>query len=86
MGSYSIFLKHSVEKDLRRISRDQLPRIMEAIAKLSDEPRPACSRNLVGARQTYRMRVGDYRVLYIVDDSAHIVEVQKVGHRREVYR
>jgi len=69
---------------------DRLPssvfdRITAAIVKLASEPRPRGCRKLRG-RDEYRLRCGDYRVLYAVDDDQRAVEIMSVGHRREVYR
>lgn len=58
---------------------------MDAIRALADDPRPLGSRKLVG-RDSYRIRVGDYRVIYLMDDGEIVVTVLGVGHRREVYR
>jgi mRNA interferase RelE/StbE len=54
--------------------------------ELSSEPRPACSKKLADAGSAYRIRVGDYRVLYEVSDAERIVRVMAVGHRRDVYK
>jgi len=69
---------------------DKLPalihrRISRRILLLEDNPRPTGARKL-GDRDEYRLRVGDYRILYSIDDKGHIVTVFAVGHRREVYR
>lgn len=86
MASYKIILKSSVEKDLKRIDRAQVPRILRAIEDLRSNPFPASSKKLVGSNFTYRIRVGDYRVVYIVNRPLGEIEIQRVGHRKEVYR
>ncbi|MCB0338728.1 MAG: type II toxin-antitoxin system RelE/ParE family toxin [Bdellovibrionales bacterium] len=86
MASYKVTLKKSVEKDLRRIDRVQVPKIVSAIQALSENPFPANSRKLVGSTKTYRVRLGDYRVLYIVDEAVREIEVQAVRHRKDAYR
>jgi mRNA interferase RelE/StbE len=86
MGSYRIEFARSAERDLRRIDRPVVPRIVSAIAGLEANPRPPGTKKLVGADRTYRLRVGDYRVIYTVDDSVFIVSVDRIRHRREVYR
>lgn len=86
MGSYRIEFARSAERDLRRIDRQIVPRIVSAIAVLETDPRPPGTKKLVGADRTYRLRVGDYRVIYTVDDSIFIVSVDRIRHRREVYR
>ncbi len=85
MASFKVFLKSSVEKDLKRIDGSTVPRILSAIEELSDNPCPSSSKKLVGAEQTYRLRVGDYRVVYIVNRLSKEIEVQRVRHRKDVY-
>ena len=86
MASFKISLKNSAEKDLRRIDKSQIARIVTAIQELSTDPFPPASRKLVGSERTYRLRVGDYRVVYLVSAELHEIEVQMIRHRKEVYR
>lgn len=86
MASYKVELKKSVEKDLRKIDSKFIPKIISAIQNLAEEPRPAASRPLVGSQRTYRVRVGDYRIVYLIDDDAALIEVQRVRHRKDVYK
>lgn len=86
MGSYKVTFKRSVEKDLRGIDKSQIPKIISAIEKLEVDPFPSASRQLVGSNKTYRLRIGDYRAVYIVDLEVGLIEVQKISHRKEVYR
>ena len=67
------------------MSSDVLRRLEEAITGLGDEPRPQGARRLQGVEDLYRIRVGDYRVIYQIRDKAVVVLVVKIGHRREVY-
>ena len=85
MASYSIEWKHSAAKDLRRLSRDVIQRVVQAVEQLASDPYPAGVRKLVGSEHTYRIRVGEYRVVYRVFPSVLVVEVIRVGHRRDVY-
>jgi len=85
MGVYSIFFKDSVRKDLDAIPKGDLLRIMERIGNLADDPRPAGSENLSG-QEKYRVRQGNYRIVYSIQDTVLTIWVVKVGHRREVYR
>lgn len=85
MGAYSILLKASVRKDLEGISRPDLRRIMDRIGALADDPRPVGSEKLSG-QERYRIRQGNYRIVYSIEERELIVWVVKVGHRREVYR
>jgi mRNA interferase RelE/StbE len=85
MDVYSIFFKDSVRKDLDFIPNHFLQRIMERIAALAENPRPVGCEKLSG-QEKYRIRQGDYRVIYSIEDTQLTVWVVKVGHRREVYR
>ncbi|SJZ76902.1 mRNA interferase RelE/StbE [Trichlorobacter thiogenes] len=85
MAVYSIFFKESVRKDLSGIANHDLKRIMERISALSENPHPAGSEKLVG-QDRYRIRQGNYRIVYSVQDTELTVWVVKVGHRKEVYR
>ena len=86
MASYRLSLKKSVEKDIRKIDRTQIPAILAAIESLVEDPFPPQSRKLVGSDHTYRLRVGDYRVIYFVFADRHEIEVQLVAHRKNAYR
>jgi len=85
MASYRIEFKRSVKKDVAKIPAKDLKRIMDRIAKLADDPRPADSKSLSG-NDKYRIRQGDYRILYAIEDDVLVIYVVKIGHRREVYR
>lgn len=86
MTFYKLTLKRSVEKDLRKIGKQHLQSLVEAMQSLSEEPLPPQSRKLVGSNQSYRLRVGDYRIVYLVNEVEEEIEVQKVRHRKDVYR
>jgi mRNA interferase RelE/StbE len=85
MAGYSIFFKDSVRKDLDTIPKNDLQRIMERIASLAENPRPPGSEKLSG-QEKYRLRQGNYRVIYAIEETRLTIWVVKVGHRREVYR
>jgi len=86
MGSYRIEWRPSTKKDLKRISKSEIPKIIQAVEELSDEPRPSGCSKLSGGEHTYRIRIGSYRVIYEIHDSFVLIEVVKVGHRKDVYR
>ena len=86
MGSYRIFWKKSVERDLRKIDRQWIPRILEAIESLAENPFPPHCRKLRGAENFYRIRVGDYRVIYMVDTDEKIIVIFYVRHQSEAYK
>jgi len=85
MARYELRFKPSVAKDLRGIPSADLRRILARIETLREDPRPSGSEKL-SAQERYRLRQGDYRILYTVLDDEVMVEIVKVGHRREVYR
>ncbi len=83
---YEIEISRSAEKQLGKLPRGDLERIVRAIRALAHEPRPKGSRKLSGYDDVFRIRVGRFRVLYSVESGRLIIIVLKVGHRREVYR
>lgn len=85
MAQYEIRVLPSVRKDLRRVDKSDVRRILDRIESLAQNPRPDDCRKLTG-RNLYRVRSGVYRILYEIHDDAVVVVVVKVGHRREVYR
>lgn len=86
MGLYRIDTKGSLEHDIRKIERQFIPGILEAIANLSGNPFPVQSRKMKGSDSSYRLRVGDYRVIYQVDTANKIVIVYHARHRKDVYK
>jgi mRNA interferase RelE/StbE len=82
---YEVLLKRSAERELSGLPRPIHDRIVERLTRLAAVPRASGAVKLQG-REAYRMRVGDYRVLYVVDDAHRRIEVVAVGHRRDVYR
>ena len=85
MARYELRFKTSVAKDMRDVPKTDLRRILERIEALRDDPRPIGSEKL-SAQERYRIRQGNYRILYEILDLEVVVEVVKIGHRREVYR
>jgi len=85
MVRYEIVFKRSVYKDLRRLPKSDIKRILARIDSLADNPRPSGAEKLTN-EEKYRIRQGNYRILYRVEDTIITVTIVKVGHRREVYR
>lgn len=83
--SYQVAIKRSAEREMDALPPQIFKRVEVAILGLENLPRPAGCKKLRGLDE-YRLRVGDYRVLYTVDDDMRSVEIIAVGHRREVYR
>jgi mRNA interferase RelE/StbE len=86
MDSFRIEFVRSASKDLRAIDRQMVPRIITAIEELANDPTPIGCKTLVGSDHTYRIRVGDYRVIYDIHGDKLLVSVIRVRHRRDVYR
>lgn len=85
MASYRVLLKRSATKELEALPLKDRRRVVRAIQGLAAEPRPPGSEKLSG-QEKFRLRQGDYRILYSVDDPGTEVTVVKIGHRRDVYR
>ncbi len=85
MESYRIVIKKSAAKEIERIDRKDRIRIVEKIRSLASEPHPAGSKKLSG-QEKYRIRQGNYRILYQVLNEELVIHVVKVGHRRDIYK
>lgn len=85
MIKFNIRFKESVAKDLRQLPVKDIKRILKRIDTLIDEPRPTGCEKL-SAQERYRMRQGNYRIIYEIHDEEQIIIVIKIGHRREVYK
>ena len=86
MASYRLEWRRSTRKDLRRIAPADVAKIIKAAEALLQDPFPPGCTKLSGSQRSYRIRVGDYRILYEVLGDCLVIEVIKVGHRRDVYR
>ncbi len=84
-NSYSVYTTSRADRQLERLDSEVRDRILAVILALGDDPHPVGSTKLKG-RDGYRIRVGDYRALYLVDEENREVTVYRVAHRREVYR
>jgi len=82
---YVVYLKRSAEKELDRLPVEVHNRIVKRLISLKDNPRPFGTKKHLG-REGYRIRVGNYRILYIIDDKEKKIEIVSVAHRKEVYR
>jgi mRNA interferase RelE/StbE len=85
VASYSVRLKPSATKELERVPVEQRRRIATRILSLADNPRPHGCEKLTDD-DLYRIRQGDYRVVYSIEDELFVVRVLRFGHRRDVYR
>ncbi|MBN2514560.1 MAG: type II toxin-antitoxin system RelE/ParE family toxin [Deltaproteobacteria bacterium] len=85
MAEYEIFFKESVWKDLSKIPKNDIKKILSRIKTLGNDPRPPGCEKLTG-RELYRIRQGKYRIVYSIQDNELTVWVVKVGHRKDIYR
>jgi mRNA interferase RelE/StbE len=83
---YTVEFARSADRELERLPAPAGRRILEAIRALQVNPRPPGSKKLVGSETTYRIRVGQYRVVYEIDDRARAVLITRIRHRREAYQ
>ena len=85
MRAYRLEITPSAKKDLESLPKKTRQRVLEAVHKLAVTPRPRGCKKLQGTKDSYRIRVGDYRVIYEVSDEAVTVLIVRVRHRREAY-
>jgi mRNA interferase RelE/StbE len=85
MAEYRIDIKKSAAKELEDIPRRDLRKIIERIRSLGKNPMPHGSEKLSG-QERYRIRQGDYRIVYSIEDKDLLINIVKIGHRREIYR
>lgn len=85
MPDYTITFARPARKELERIDGKSVNRIFPRIEALSREPRPSGCRKLVGNKHLWRIRIGDYRVVYAVYDDKKVIDIITVGHRKDVY-
>jgi mRNA interferase RelE/StbE len=83
---YRVVVERSAEKDMKRLSPKIRTRAATAIWDLAKNPRPAGSRKLAGTEGDWRIRVGDYRIIYEIADEIRIIRINRVRHRSDVYR
>lgn len=82
---YSVVVSRPAQKDIRSLDQIAMSRVMRVLRQLADEPRPHACRKLVTEENLWRIRVGDYRVVYSIDDAASIVNIIGVRHRSKAY-
>ncbi len=82
---YQLVIRPMARKDIERLSLQMQERVLEAVLALREEPRPPGTKKLLGL-EGYRIRIGDYRVLFRIDDEVRLVTIYRVKHRRAAYR
>ncbi len=83
---YKLYLERAAERDLKRLSTENFHRLITEIKMLAKEPRPPGARKIIGSKDDWRIRVGDWRVVYEIDNKQKVVRIMRVRLRREVYR
>ncbi len=82
---YKVLIRKSAIKQLSKLPTKEALWLSKELAKLANDPRPKGSRKLIGYKDLYRIRVGNYRAIYIIEDKIRIVEVTKIGDRKDIY-
>jgi mRNA interferase RelE/StbE len=86
VASYALDIKPSAQKELDALNDTLFGRIDRKILALADDPRPLGCKKLKGYKDLWRIRVGDYRVIYSINDAVNAVDITRVAHRKEVYK
>ena len=86
MKEYKIFWKKSAYKELSFLPVNTYSKILEIVSKLIYEPRPIKSKKLFTLENHYRIRIGDYRLIYSISDDKLIIEIIRIGHRKDIYK
>ena len=85
MAKYKIEIKKSAAKELNKLPLNDLKKIIRKIHNLADNPKPSDCKKITG-EEKYRIRSGNYRILYLIEDNILMIYIVKIGHRRDVYR
>jgi mRNA interferase RelE/StbE len=85
-ASYQVLLAKSASRELQRLPTKAQERIIQALENLQLDPRPKSSKKLVGSTNLWRVRSGDYRIIYEIDDVHRIMDVSAIRHRSDAYR
>ena len=84
---YQVIFTKRAAKEVKQLNKTDIPRIIEKAESLGNDPRPEGSKKLAGSKEDlWRVRVGDYRIIYLIEEEVKIVKVTKIGHRKDAYR
>ena len=83
--AYTVAISNSAQKEIKNLEQGVMARMIRSVRSLADEPRPPGCRKLVGSHNRWCVRVGDYRVIYTVDDAGRVIEIVAVRHRSKAY-
>lgn len=85
MKRYNVVLTQTAEKELRRLPSRVIEKIVIVLKSLEENPRPAGCKKLKGYKNLWRIRVGDYRLIYAIEEVIMLVDVREIGHRKDIY-
>lgn len=85
MKRYTVVLTQTAEKELHKLPLRMIEKIVDALKSLEENPRPLGCKKLKGYKNLWRVRVGDYWIIYSVDDIILLVDIREVGHRKDIY-
>lgn len=86
MKQYNVVLSKTAEKDLYKLPSQIISKIIPALQSLENNPRPSGCKKLKGFTNLWRIRVGNYRIIYAIDEVITLVDVREIGHRKDVYK
>ncbi|MBL7697596.1 MAG: type II toxin-antitoxin system RelE/ParE family toxin [Chitinophagaceae bacterium] len=85
MKRYRVVLTQTAEKELRRLPSQVIEKIVTVLRSLEENPRPAGCKKLKGYKNLWRVRVGDYRLIYAIEEVIMLIDVREIGHRKDIY-
>jgi len=83
---YEVLLERRAQRDIKKLPTEVFQRIIPHIKALAEDPKPPGCRKIAGSKNDWRIRIGEYRVIYEIDEHAEAVKVMRIRHRKEVYR
>lgn len=83
---YTVYISESAGKEIAKLPKSVVQRVLEKIETLSNNPRPSGSKKLQGFKDLWRIRIGNYRVIYRIEDEIQVLTVNKVSHRKDAYQ
>jgi mRNA interferase RelE/StbE len=83
---YEVLLERRAERDLKKLPGEVFHRIIPRLKSLADDPKQKGARKIIGSKNDWRIRIGEYRIIYEIDEPAKCVRIMRIRHRREAYR
>ncbi len=85
MNRYSVVISHTAEKELFRLPVRMIEKVIAVLKSLEENPHPVGSKKLKGYKNLWRCRVGDYRIIYAIEEVILLIDIREIGHRKDVY-